>query len=203
MDGLIIADEVLRDRENTWCKRGLIAHLMGKYGSIDALNQAWNTAFASFDALKEPIEKASAFSEQAKQDLRLYSSELIRAYTAIPSMACREVDPNHMILGMRWAWISDPALVSGWECLDVFSISCYAVDPTAAIALVEELKVDLLIMIGEFHFGALDTGLTATGLEAVRTQKDRGRAYRYYCEHAAAHPQPLFPVLRSVRSGPF
>ncbi|MBP3644917.1 MAG: beta-galactosidase [Clostridia bacterium] len=188
VDGLIIADEVLRDRENTWCKRGLIAHLMGKYGSIDALNQAWNTAFASFDALKEPIEKASAFSEQAKQDLRLYSAELIRAYTAIPSMACREVDPNHMILGMRWAWISDPVLTSGWECFDVFSINCYAFDPTEAIAHVEELGVDLPVMIGEFHFGALDSGLTATGLKAVATQKDRGRAYRYYCEHAAAHP---------------
>ena len=43
-------------------------------------------------------------------------------------------------------------------------------------------------MIGEFHFGALDAGLTATGLEAVATQADRGRAYRYYCERAAAHP---------------
>ena len=31
-------------------------------------------------------------------------------------------------------------------------------------------------------------GLPATGLEAVRDQADRGRAYRYYCERAAAHP---------------
>lgn len=43
-------------------------------------------------------------------------------------------------------------------------------------------------MIGEFHFGALDTGLSATGLEGVLTQKDRGKAYRYYCERVAAHP---------------
>jgi len=93
-----------------------------------------------------------------------------------------------MILGMRWAWISDPVLASGWECFDVFSINCYSVDPTSAIERVNELKVDLPVMIGEFHFGALDSGLTATGLEAVATQKDRGRAYRYYCEHAAAHP---------------
>ena len=51
-----------------------------------------------------------------------------------------------------------------------------------------ELGVDLPVMIGEFHFGALDTGLSATGLEGVLTQKDRGKAYSYYCERVAAHP---------------
>lgn len=188
VDHLVIADEVLRDSENTHCKQGLIAWLKEQYADIAALNAAWQTSFADFDALNAPIEKASAFSKQAESDLRYFSAQLIRAYTAIPSAACREADPNHMILGMRWAWISDPVLASGWECFDVFSINCYAVDPTSAIERVNELNVDLPVMIGEFHFGALDSGLTATGLEAVATQRDRGRAYRYYCEHAAAHP---------------
>ena len=188
VDNLVIADEVLRDPEDTWCKRGLVEHLEQKYHSIEALNEAWRTAFADFAALKAPVEKASALSEQAEADLRAFSAELIRAYTAIPSAACREADPNHMILGMRWAWISDPVLASGWECFDVFSINCYAVDPTSAIERVNELKVDLPVMIGEFHFGALDSGLTATGLEGVATQEERAKAYRYYCEHAAAHP---------------
>ena len=188
VDNLVIADEVLRDSENTYCKRGLIAWLQEKYADIAALNAAWQTAFASFEALNTPIGKASAFSRQAEEDLRQYSAVLIRAYTAIPSAACREADPNHMILGMRWAWISDPVLASGWECFDVFSINCYAIDPTSAIERVNELKVDLPVMIGEFHFGALDSGLTATGLETVATQTERGKAYRFYCEHAAAHP---------------
>jgi len=191
VDDLIIADEVLRDAQPTACKAALIAQLKQKYASIEALNAAWNAGFASFEVLETPIAKASALSAQAEADLRAFSAQLIRAYTEIPANACRKVDPNHMILGMRWAWISDPALVSGWECFDVFSINCYAVDPTYAIARVEELKVDLPVMIGEFHFGALDSGLTATGLEAVATQKDRGMAYRYYCEHAAAHPQSV------------
>ncbi|MBQ4580224.1 MAG: beta-galactosidase [Clostridia bacterium] len=188
VDNLIIADEVLRDPADTCCKQGLIAWLQDKYGSVAALNGAWNTDFDSFDALKTPIKKASLYASQAEDDLRAFSAMLIRAYTAIPAAACRQVDPNHMILGMRWAWISDPAVVSGWECFDVFSINCYAVDPTSAVARVGELGVDLPVMIGEFHFGALDSGLTATGLEAVATQKDRGRAFRHYVEHAAAHP---------------
>lgn len=190
VDDLIIADEVLRDPEYTYCKRGVIAFLRAKYaGEIAMLNQAWGTEYADFADLKAPVEKASAFSAQAKEDLRTYSAELIRAYMTIPAQACRMVDPNHMILGMRWAWISDPVLATGWECFDAFSINCYAVDPTSAIQRVTELGVDLPVMIGEFHFGALDAGLTATGLEAVATQEDRGRAFRCYCENAAAHPQ--------------
>ena len=188
VDNLIIADEVLRDREDTCCKRALIDFLRGQYGTIGALNTAWHADFADFDALRRPMEKASALSETAERDLRAFSERLIRAYVEIPARACREADPHHMILGMRWAWISDPALTSGWECFDVFSINCYAVDPTEAIQHVCDLGVDLPVMIGEFHFGALDAGPTATGLEAVRTQEERGAAYRYYCEHAAAHP---------------
>ena len=50
------------------------------------------------------------------------------------------------------------------------------------------VPVSVAAKAGEFHFGALDAGPTATGLEAVRNQEERGAAYRYYCEHAAAHP---------------
>ena len=188
VDGLIIADEVLRNPRNSACKRSLIDFLREKYGTVTALSQAWRHDFASFEALLTPIEKASALSEQAHGDLRIYSAWLTEQYMRIPAAACRTVDPNHMILGMRWAWISDPLLVTGWDCFDVFSINCYAVDPTPAIERVRALGVDLPVMIGEFHFGALDAGLPATGLEAVKSQVDRGKAYRYYCEHAAAHP---------------
>ena len=46
-------------------------------------------------------------------------------------------------------------------------------------------------MIGEFHFGALDKGMSSTGLKAVATQKDRGLAYRRYVERGAANPNLL------------
>ena len=188
VNDLIIADEVLRRPRDSACRRGLIDWLRGKYGTAEALSRAWNHPFAGFDALMEPIEHASAFSAQAREDLRAFSALLTERYVRVPAKACRKVDPHHMILGMRWAWISDPLLVSGWDSFDVFSINCYAVDPTSSIERVRELGVDLPVMIGEFHFGALDAGLPATGLEAVRDQADRGRAYRYYCERAAAHP---------------
>jgi hypothetical protein len=44
------------------------------------------------------------------------------------------------------------------------------------------------VMIGEFHFGALDRGLPSTGLPGVESQRERGIAYRHYVEAAAANP---------------
>lgn len=187
VDNLVIADEVLYNPERTCCREELIRFLKHRYETPEALEAAWKHSFESFEELYQPISGASRFSLQAREDMREFSRRMLEAYIAIPSSACRSVDPEHMNLGLRWAWISDPDVVTGWEHFDVFSINCYAVDPTSALNRVQELGVDLPVVIGEFHFGALDRGLTATGLEAVRTQKDRAIAYQYYCEHAAAH----------------
>lgn len=188
VDGLILADEVLRDPADTCCKAELIAFLRARYATPGALNAAWGSTFADFEDLRHPEEKMSARFPGAEADLRAFSRRLTEAYVSIPAQACRQADPHHMILGMRWAWISDPALAAGWENFDVFSINCYAVDPTPALERVRELGVDLPVMIGEFHFGALDAGLTATGLEAVPNQEERAAAFRYYVERVAAHP---------------
>ena len=188
VDNLVIADEVFFNPARTACRERLVALITEKYGTVQALNAAWNKSFDHFDELYGVHRNISKWSRAANADMREFSRLMLDAYVAIPSAACRAVDPNHMILGMRWAWISDPDVVTGWENFDVFSINCYAVDPTPALEHVRELGVDLPIMIGEFHFGALDAGLTSTGLEGVASQKDRGIAYRYYCEQVAAHP---------------
>ena len=39
-------------------------------------------------------------------------------------------------------------------------------------------------MVGEFHFGALDAGLPATGIRGVTTQKERGKAINAYIDNA-------------------
>ncbi len=189
VDHLVIADEVLRNPEPTACREGLIRWLREKYRDPEALSAAWRYPIRSFDDLRRPVDAASSLSEQAGEDLRAFSARLNEAYIRIPAEACKRADPHHMNLGMRWAWISDPLLVSGWNCFDVFSINCYAVDPTPALERVRELGVDLPVMIGEFHFGALDAGSVATGLEAVPSQAERAKAFRYYCERTAAHPQ--------------
>ncbi len=187
VDNLILAEEVLYNETRTVTKERLILSLQEQYETIDRLNDAWHTTYADFSALYSRQRQLAERSPQAKTDLIRFSRQMLQAYIDIPAKHCREVDPNHMILGMRWAWISDKELITGWENFDVFSINCYAVDPTSAIQNVIDLGVDLPVMIGEFHFGALDRGLTATGLEGVETEADRGIAYQYYTERVAAH----------------
>lgn len=188
VNGLILADEALFNPEPTACKRKLVDWLEKRYGSAEALSDAWQMPLDQFHDLMKPVRNASGMSAAAMRDLKAFSRKMLEAYVGIVSDACREADPNHMNLGMRWAWISDPDLVTGWRHFDVFSINCYAVDPTPALDNVVRLGVDLPILIGEYHFGALDFGQSATGLEGVKTQADRGLAYRYYTERAAAHP---------------
>lgn len=51
--------------------------------------------------------------------------------------------------------------------------------------------VNMPVIIGEFHFGALDRGMDATGLRGVENQHERGVAYRRYLHRAASHPMCL------------
>ena len=188
VEDLAIADEVLRNSARTCCREGLIRFLQEKYGTIEALNEGWGTAFGTFEALYEPIDACSTRYPGSAADIREYSAFLIREYIRVPAQACREVDPNHLNLGLRWSKAYNTLMMSGWEYFDVFSINCYDFDPTKDMDFAKNAGVDLPIMIGEYHCGALDRGLPATGLKGVTNQEERGVMWRHFVEKAAAHP---------------
>jgi len=50
------------------------------------------------------------------------------------------------------------------------------------------LDLDIPIIIGEFHFGALDRGMFHTGLQSTESQDARAEAYRDYVNGALANP---------------
>lgn len=188
VEDLAIADEVLRNPARTCCREGLIRFLQEKYGTIEALNEGWGTVFGTFEALYEPIDACSTRYPGSAADIREYSAFLIREYIRVPAQACREVDPNHLNLGLRWSKAYNTLMMSGWEYFDVFSINCYDFDPTKDMDFAKNAGVDLPIMIGEYHCGALDRGLPATGLKGVTNQEERGVMWRHFVEKAAAHP---------------
>ena len=179
---------MLRNPARTCCREGLIRFLQEKYGTIEALNEGWGTAFGTFEALYEPIDACSTRYPGSAADIREYSAFLIREYIRVPAQACREVDPNHLNLGLRWSKAYNTLMMSGWEYFDVFSINCYDFDPTKDMDFAKNAGVDLPIMIGEYHCGALDRGLPATGLKGVTNQEERGVMWRHFVEKAAAHP---------------
>lgn len=187
-DSLNVAEELLSTDFDTAAKAEFIKHIQGRYDTIADLNAAWQTEFASFSDLKTPMKNAREKSEAARKDITDFSVMMVREYIAVPSKALRTVDPNHLNLGIRYAWFSGEALLGGIEYFDVFSFNCYANDPTSSLAGFAKV-VNLPLMIGEYHHGALDAGMWATGIGGVTTQKERGKAYRYYTERAFAFKQ--------------
>lgn len=50
------------------------------------------------------------------------------------------------------------------------------------------MGVDMPVLIGEFHFGALDRGMFHPGLVETANQTDRAIAYANYVREALANP---------------
>jgi hypothetical protein len=70
--------------------------------------------------------------------------------------------------------------------------------PADEVAQIETL-LGMPILVGEWHFGALDVGLLGSEIGHVRDQAARGEAYRVYVETAAALPSRVGgTILRSM-----
>jgi Beta-galactosidase len=184
---LNIAEESLANPNELDSKRELIRWLREKYGTISVLNKKWNLQLDDFAGLLQPIRKACTLSMEAEADLTEFSQRMISRYVELPSQKCKMVDKNHLNLGMRYAYITDKSLLAGYQNFDVFSINSYSMNPLKDINVVGQM-LNMPVMIGEFHHGAFDRGLTATGIRAVENQKERGTAYRYYIEQGACSP---------------
>ncbi len=189
VNNINLAAFALAHKEKLYSKDYIIGQLREKYTDIAALNDAWGTDFADFDAMYTPFE-AGDLGKTAFDDLMVCTTEMIRRYIRIPAEAARRADPNHLNLGIRYAWLSSKALAAGCEYTDIFSFNCYAMDPWDSIENFSEMTGKPVI-IGEFHFGALDRGMDATGLRGVENQHERGVAYRRYMHRAASHPMCL------------
>ena len=107
-------------------------------------------------------------------------------YLAMAVAAFKKYDPNHLTLGIRFGGNPPDYLSRAAHVFDVYSLNVYEYEPTRQIKAAYELS-GRPVMIGEFHFGVPADGLGA-GLVQVRDQKERGVAYRYFVEQAAALP---------------
>ncbi len=185
-----VAAEMLEANPRTATRRALAGWLRQRYaGDAAAWASAWGLGLRSFEQLvSDVVPRAADRSAKAKDDLWAFSKEMVRRYVAIPAEECRRVDPNHLNLGMRYAWISSDLLYESAQSFDVFTINSYTMVPPAETVAEIARRTKKPVLIGEFHFGALDRGLSSTGLRAVASQEERGVAYRRYVEAAAADP---------------
>jgi len=177
---------MLYNSESCATRTELAKFLQKKHTTNSELKTAWKQD-VNFDKIKAGKWKGE-FTIEALKDLEAFSEMMVEKYFGTLSAACKKVDPNHLNLGIRYAGVPPKWAVSGMKSFDVFSMNNYR----EKVPFEETKKIhDLLhmpVMIGEWHFGALDVGLPSSGIGHVHTQKDRGKAYRVYFEDAAANP---------------
>lgn len=103
--------------------------------------------------------------------------------------AIKKYDSNHLNLGLRFGGNPPEDIIKASSSIgfDVFSLNIYGYSTYADRLEKIDRITGLPIIIGEFHFGVPGRGL-APGLAQTINQEERGAAYRYYVENAAAHP---------------
>jgi len=159
--------------------------LHDKYAGNAALAEAWATPKLGFEAIESGLWEK--LPEAARPDLEAFSSIMVEKLFRTLTDACRRVDPDHLNLGARYYTVPSRWAFEGMKCFDVFSVNGYGERVKTELGEYSR-ELDQPVMIGEWHFGALDAGLPASGIGHVEDQAARGRAYRVYVEDAAAKP---------------
>ncbi len=124
-----------------------------------------------------------------KSDCDAFVGLVAERYFALTVAAIKAADPNHLVLGSRFALPPSREVIDAAAAhVDVVSFNCYDVSPEAALAIYGATGKPALI--GEFSFRAEDSGLPNTGGAGpkVATQAERAAAFRRYATAALRHP---------------
>jgi len=165
-------------------KKAFLADLRAKYGRIEKLNDVWGTSHASWDALAQSTTPPD--KKRAAADLGAFYTRVAEQYFTVCRDAVKAVAPNNLYLGCRFAWVNNRAAAAGARFCDVVSYNLYR-------RSVDDFRMpgglDMPVIIGEFHFGALDRGMFHTGLVPVTDQQARAEVYKAYVGGAVENPQ--------------
>lgn len=182
-DEVSLALAALRSPPEQAAKRVFLADLKAKYGDVAKLNKAWGTVHASWDALLEGREAPDR--KKAWDDLTAFYTKAAEQYFRTVRETIKAIAPHQLYLGCRFAWVNDRAATAAGKYCDVVSYNRYE----HSIAQFRYPGGDKPLLIGEFHFGALDRGMFHTGLVPVANQEARAQAYKDYVLGALRHPQ--------------
>jgi hypothetical protein len=171
-------------------KKALVEFLKKKYPTIRDLNNGWNTEFASWKKLLNTA--VISVPEDALPDLHEFDIIIADLYYKICNEELKAAVPDKLYLGSRndfhyypddkqYEWV----IYCAAKYCDVVSFNRYRFS-VADLKLPDD--IDKPVIIGEFHFGALDRGMPHTGLRSVKDQEQRSEAYISYVEGALKNP---------------
>lgn len=169
-------------------KKVFASILKNKYDTVENLNAVWGSNFSSWDDLLKTKAKPP---KGAYDDCVAFSEKLIEEYYKVIRSEVKLAAPHMLYMGCRFADVpknNPKAMYIGAKYCDVISYNIYR-DVLDDLAL--PAGIDKPIMIGEFHFGALDRGKFHTGLVEKSSQEERAQSYYNYVESALRHPNVI------------
>jgi len=178
-----LAEAMLASPPDQAGKKVFLADLKAKYGGIDKLNKAWGTNHASWETLLD--SRTPPNRGKAGADLRAFYAKIADTYFRICREEVKRIAPKNLYLGCRFSSKNDAAVRASAKYCDVVSTNWYRYTADD-VALPSGL--DKPMIIGEFHFGALDRGMFHTGLRVTVSQDDRAAKYQAYVQGALRNP---------------
>ena len=157
--------------------------LKKKYSTIEKLNESWGTNFADWDAF---LKNREVPKNANKQDMEAFTRSMTEEYFKAIRECFNELAPNKLYLGCRFAGsIDKDVLYTAAKYADAISYNRYT-EILDTLSLPKD--IDKPIMIGEWHFGALDRGKLHSTLIKVKNQDARAKAYYNYAKSALENP---------------
>jgi hypothetical protein len=187
-DGL--AEEAFKRPADHPAKQALVALLRERYRTIEAFNAALGVSVKDFDALAAATEPPRSQSEAALSDKREFARLVAERYFGEAARAIRKHDPNHLILGCRFAGSAPDVWDIAGKFCDVVSVNTYRqidLDTGEVLGFEKDLhdwygKAQRPLMITEWSFPALDAGLPSKHGAGQRfdTQAQRAKAFEIF-----------------------
>jgi hypothetical protein len=183
-----LLEEYLRLAEGAPGRKAALEFLQHRYSDVAAFNQAWGAKTADWKGL---TGREEASGEAARKDQADWQEAVARRYFSTCRDAIRKADPNHLILGCRFAgYAPEPVLRGLADSVDVVSFNNYDQNaPVETLRTIHRLTGRPL-MLTEFGFKAADSGLPNTkgAGRAVATQADRAAGFTRYVEGLIDQP---------------
>jgi agarase len=184
----IVINTLKRADDDSPTKAHFTQLMKRKYQDIQALNTSWNTDINSWQQFESGID-LSEFTKAQINDYAVMLTAYANEYFSIVKTELKRVLPNHMYMGVRFAsWGMTPEIIDAASAhVDVMSYNVYKEGLHANYWKFLE-EVDMPSVIGEFHMGAMDSGLINPGLVHAQTQQDRANQYINYMGTVVDNP---------------
>jgi len=157
------------------CRLEMVRQLKEKYGTIESLNNAWGTNASNWDTLRVPDSPNAT----CRKDLDEWVYFFSRRYFETVKSVLRRHAPHQLYLGCRFAWSHPQAIRAAADVADVVSFNIYSRE-VKCVDWTGDKDLGKPLIIGEFHFGALDRGMFHEGLVPTADQNDRAESFVGY-----------------------